>query len=68
MATQYRPVRPALPPAIRWGVIAGESRACRDQAMRFARQHPKTPGFVKMARRHNHMMLHALAFARMAQS
>jgi hypothetical protein len=49
---------------------AGQCRACRDQAMRFARQNPKATAtaFVKMARRHNHMMLNALAFARMAQS
>lgn len=65
---RYRPVRTHLPRELRWAVMAGESRACRDQAMRLARQNPNVTGLVKMARRHNHMMLHALAFARMAQS
>ncbi len=65
---RYRPIPSRLPPAIRWGMAAGQCRAGRDQAMRFARQNPRMTAYVTMAREQNRMMLQALRFAREVQS
>ena len=65
---RYRPIPSHLPPAIRWGITAGQCRAGRDLAMRFARQNPRMTAYVTMAREQNRMMLQALRFAREVQS
>ncbi len=65
---RYRPIPSHLPPAIRWGMTAGQCRAGRDQAMRFARQNPKMTAYVTMARSQQRLMLMALRMAREVQS
>ncbi len=68
LTMRYRPIPSHLPPAIRWGITAGQLRAGRDQAMQYARQNPKMTAYVKMARNQQRMMLLALRMAREVQS
>jgi hypothetical protein len=65
---RYRPIPAHLPPAIRWGITAGQLRAGRDQAMQYARQNPTMTAYIKMARNQQRMMLLALRMAREVQS
>jgi len=60
-----RPIPNYLPPAIRWAIAAGESRAARDLAMKHARAHADIrAAFVICARTNQRLMFQALHMAR----
>ena len=60
-----RPIPRHLPPTIRWAIVAGESRAARDLAMRHARTHADIrAAFVTCARTNQRLMFQALSMAR----
>ena len=60
-----RPIPRHLPSAIRWAIVAGESRAARDLAMRHARAHADIrAAFVTCARTNQRLMFQALHMAR----
>jgi len=60
-----RPIPQHLPPAIRWAIAAGESRAARDLAMKHARAHADIrAAFVTCARTNQRLMFQALHMAR----
>jgi len=60
-----RPIPKNLPPAIRWAIAAGESRAARDLAMKHARAHADIrAAFVICARTNQRLMFQALHMAR----
>jgi hypothetical protein len=60
-----RPIPQHLPPAIRWAIAAGESRAARDLAMKHARAHADIrAAFVTCARISQRLMFQALQMAR----
>ena len=62
-----RPIPRHLPPTIRWAIVAGESRAARDLAMRHARAHADIrAAFVICARTNQRLMLQALHMARVS--
>jgi len=60
-----RPIPQHLPPPLRWAIVAGESRAARDLAMRHARAHADIrAAFVTCAKTSQRLMFQALQMAR----
>jgi len=60
-----RPIPQHLPPSLRWAIVAGESRAARDLAMRHARAHADIrAAFVTCAKTSQRLMFQALQMAR----